>query len=779
MTDQPLKILCFLSNDWDGLRGTEQKMMVRLMQRHPTLLVETVGFRFRRPIRSDLGRLWRRSLRWLRGPMRVGPQAWVLSPAALPYVGGALVQRLNNWCLRRQVLRAVRRLGFHGAVCWVYPPSPAVLALLAQLQPAVIVYECLDDYARFYDTTTETLEIQRALASRSQLVITISERLRQRLAPFNPQTHLIPNACDYDHFAVPADASHAAPRDLGKIPHPRIGYVGSFDFWVDLELIGSLAREHADWSFVLIGPITVLGLGTLAGLRNVRHLGRKPYDELPAYLQELDVVIFPYRAIEFMESADPLMLYDALASGKPVVSTDYAAVRRFEAVVRIARTPAGFGEAIAQALREDTPEQQARRRAAVRDLTWERRVAKSEELIVQRLTARRAGARGKLLHVITRAIPGGAADNVIATAEALRRQGWEVTLACAPDARNVPLAEARGIPVVTIPALCREVRPWRDLQAFTALYRLMRRERFALVHSHTAKAGVLAPVAARLAGVSRVVHSPRGSIYHDVYFSRPIQWSFAAVERWVAGLIDRLVVVCHSERREYVDRRIAPAAKYLLVRSGLDVRRFVEAAPVDVGSLRRALGLSADGPVIGHVARLTPEKGHRIGIQALAQVVQRYPTAQLLLVGDGATEDTLRRLVAEQGLTERVRFAGFRADIPAVLQAIDIFIQPSLWEGLPRAMVEAMLMAKPVVATSVGGIPEVITHEVSGLLISPNNPGALTAAILRLLDDPALSQRLAAAGRRLVEQEFEITRTTAQLSALYEELLAGQAAQQP
>ena len=387
---------------------------------------------------------------------------------------------------------------------------------------------------------------------------------------------------------------------------------------------------------------------------------------------------------------------------------------------------------------------------------------------------RRAPAR--VLHVITRLILGGAQENTLLTAEGLdRMERYEVTLAVGdsrgPEGDLLDRARA-SMRLVEIPELRRSVHPVYDVVALWRLYRLMRSERYDIVHTHSSKAGVLGRLAARLAGTPVVVHTLHSLVFHDRQ-PRAVNRTWRAVKRLMAPLTDHFVSVAHAVTDGAVAARIAPRERFTTIRSGMELDWFLEARP-DPAAARRELGLPEDAPVVGKIARLFPLKGHDELLDAWPAVVARQLDARLLLVGDGILHERLVERVRELGVSDSVVFAGLvpRERIPAVIAAMDVLVHTSLREGLARVLPQALAMGRPCVAFALDGAPEVVLDGETGFLVEPDDTAGLADALARLVGDPELRARMGAAGRALVDPEWRAETMVARTAELYDELLS-------
>jgi len=375
----------------------------------------------------------------------------------------------------------------------------------------------------------------------------------------------------------------------------------------------------------------------------------------------------------------------------------------------------------------------------------------------------------KVLHLITRLIVGGAQDNTLVTVARHDRARYEVHVAGNPAGEWRARAEQVADAFHPLPELVNPIAPRRDAAALLAILRLIRRERFDVVHTHSSKAGILGRVAARAAGVPAVVHTMHGPGIHD-QMPRWKQHVFRAAELVAGRCTDALVAVSDSNRVQATTQFRIPEARAHTIYSGIDLAHLD--APADLERARAAVAAPPGWSVVMFVGRLDDAKAVHHLVAAFAHVAAARPHTVLALVGSGPDEPALRRQVAELGLAAHVRFLGTRADVPALLRLADVFALSSLWEGIGRAMTEAMLLGVPVVAPRIYGIPEVVHDGETGLLYPRGDTAALAAHILALLADPSLARRLGDSGRRLTRARFDADAMVRGLEALYDRLLA-------
>ncbi len=319
-----------------------------------------------------------------------------------------------------------------------------------------------------------------------------------------------------------------------------------------------------------------------------------------------------------------------------------------------------------------------------------------------------------------------------------------------------------------LPWLTREVNVASDLRALRALHGVMRRWRPEIVHTHLAKAGALGRLAARRSGVPVVVHTFHGHVLQS-YFSRLKNAAFAATERALAARTDALIAVAPRVRDELLSMGIGREDRWHVVPVGVDVATLL-GSRMPTAEARARLGLPQEGSVIGVVGRLAPVKDHRTFLEAAVRVAAERPDTTVVVAGDGELRDSLEAR-ARSMLGDRVRFLGWVQDLPALYGAIDVVALTSRSEGTPVALIEAAASGTPVVATGVGGVPEVVRDRRTGLLVPPGDPVAVAAQLLTLLEDPEGARRMGEEGADWVRDRFSQERLADDLTGLYGELL--------
>ncbi len=379
--------------------------------------------------------------------------------------------------------------------------------------------------------------------------------------------------------------------------------------------------------------------------------------------------------------------------------------------------------------------------------------------------------RVRVLHVITRLVVGGAQENTLLTTRYLDRSRYEVTLASGYSTGPEGSLEHElpaHVHFVRVPELVRNPDPLKDVVALWKLWRLMRTGRYHIVHTHTTKAGLLGRAAARLARIPVVVHTPHGHAFHG-YLGPWGSAALRAAEALLACWTDAVVCLTEAERQDHLRLGVGRPDQLHVVHSGVDLARFHN-PPADPHRKRRELGLPEGVPVVGCVARLVPVKGVQHLLEAVPLIRRSVPGTVVVFVGDGELRPQLEARARELGVEGAVRFLGLRRDVHELLPLFDVAVLPSLNEGMGKAAVEAMAAGKPVVASAVSGLQDVVRHGQTGILVPPADPEALARATVALLQDPERARGMGEAARRAAEA-YGVEAMVAEIEALYARLL--------
>jgi glycosyltransferase involved in cell wall biosynthesis len=389
----------------------------------------------------------------------------------------------------------------------------------------------------------------------------------------------------------------------------------------------------------------------------------------------------------------------------------------------------------------------------------------------------------RILIVIARLNIGGPAIQALKVADHFSHGRFESLLATGrpllQEGDMSYLAESLKVKPVLISSLSREINPLRDFLAFLRILTIILKFRPDIVHTHTAKAGAVGRLAAFIAGVPGIIHTFHGHTLR-AYFGKTRTNIFCSIERFLSRITDAVVTISPSQRRDLVEvLKIIPRKKAAVIGFGLDTAPFLE-VDREAGRIRDEFSIPRDAPVVTIVGRLYPVKDYALFLRSAAALSRRRGDAHFLVVGDGELRGELENLCAQLGITGSVHFLGWRRDLTAIYADSDIVAVTSRNEGTPVSLLEAMACAKPIVATAVGGVPDLfpgkegtapIIFARTGILVDSRNPETFADALLTLINDGAMQKRMGSAGKEFVRDNFCEERFFADLEALYRKIL--------
>lgn len=384
----------------------------------------------------------------------------------------------------------------------------------------------------------------------------------------------------------------------------------------------------------------------------------------------------------------------------------------------------------------------------------------------------------RMLHVITRLIRGGADENTLFTVRGLDKRRYTVDLAVGAGSELDAFGPLEGVGVHVVPELVREPDPWRDVVALFRLASLMRRGRYQIVHTHTAKAGFLGRLAAALAGAPIIVHTVHGVTFHD-HIPRHQRLFYLALERVAARFTHQFIAVGEDVKDIYLRHGVGAPARYETIYSGMPLGDYLAAGAMEDGeraAVRAELGYEPHHQVVVMAARLEERKGHAYLFEAVRRVLPAHPELRVLVLGDGPLRDALAWQVTAMGLAEVVRFGGHRHDLPRVLAACDVSVLTSLWEGLPRVLVQSAAAGRPILTFDVEGAWEVVRDGANGFIVPSRDVDAFAARLRTLLDDRARARALGRAGRERVSERWTVETMLERLDDTYQRLTSSRAA---
>ena len=385
----------------------------------------------------------------------------------------------------------------------------------------------------------------------------------------------------------------------------------------------------------------------------------------------------------------------------------------------------------------------------------------------------------RILRVIARLNMGGPALHVAYLSAGLRDRGYGTTLVAGSLARGEEsmafVAQDLGVPVIRRSAQKRDISPLRDALSVVRLANLIRMQRPHILHTHTAKAGAIGRLAAMLAGDARppiVVHTYHGHVLRG-YFDPIRTNAFLAIERRLARMSTALIAVSPQVRDDLVRLGVAPKEKFAVVRLGIGLEERI-AKTDGRAETRRVMGIPEDRFTVGWVGRMTGIKRTDDVLLAVRKLRERGVDACLCMVGDGPDRDIVERRARELGIVRHTLFLGYQEEVAPYFAAFDAMVLPSANEGTPVTAIEALAAARPVVATRVGGVPDVVSDGTDGFLVDPGDVDALADRLATLAGDAGLRERMGAAGRERVLPRYAVDRLVDDMDRLYRELLAAE-----
>jgi len=333
---------------------------------------------------------------------------------------------------------------------------------------------------------------------------------------------------------------------------------------------------------------------------------------------------------------------------------------------------------------------------------------------------------------------------------------------------GIEKAKSQGVKAIPLPSLVRSIHPIKDFQALRALMWLIFKEKPDIVHTHSSKAGILGRVAAKITFVPNIIHTPHGHVFYG-HFAPFASKMFLWIEKLFSRFTDRIVALTDGEKNDYEKLSVCPSEKLLKIHSGVDVAQYMQPNG-NMVEKKRSLGLDQNEAVIGFVGWLLPIKGPNYLLKAMDYVWHEHPETSLILVGKGDLDVDLRAEALRKNANGKVKFLGWREDVDEIMPVFDMLVLPSLNEGMGRVLVEAMAAGKPVVASRVGGIPDLVRHGETGYLVPPADVEALADGIKKLLDDPERAWEMGQQGKEYCRQ-FSLEAMIEKLDDLYSDLI--------
>lgn len=372
----------------------------------------------------------------------------------------------------------------------------------------------------------------------------------------------------------------------------------------------------------------------------------------------------------------------------------------------------------------------------------------------------------KVCHIITKLELGGAQRNTLYTVSHLNKDKFETVLIAGKGGILDQEAQAlEGTRSYFVSTLIRQINPVMDLLALISLWKILSKEKPDIVHTHSSKAGILGRWAAKFAGVKTIIHTYHGFGFHD-FQNTLIHGIYVFLERLTSPITDKIIVVANTDKVKGLKENIGEPDKYLLIRSGIETKNIAARAARNPEK-KKKLGFSESTKIITTVGPFKPQKNLQDFIKLCAIVKQSITDCAYLIIGDGSERPGLEALARNLGVSDSLKFLGWRKDVSELLGITDVFVMTSLWEGLPRAILEAMCAGVPVVANAVDGVNDIISDNITGFLAKPRDVGRAAELVIKLLKDEQTAKSIGEKAKASISREFDIDEMVRKQEELY------------
>lgn len=386
------------------------------------------------------------------------------------------------------------------------------------------------------------------------------------------------------------------------------------------------------------------------------------------------------------------------------------------------------------------------------------------------------------MHVITRFDGGGSAKNTYLSLLGLKKKGYDLSLVSGASLESemkheeyeateidIQKLKSEGIDFIRCSSLVRRIHFANDFKAFLSLWKIFKKNKPQIIHTHSSKAGLLGRIAAKLAGVPARVHTPHGHVFQG-YFGPVKTRFFIFLERRATRLTDRIIALTQREKEDYVKFKIAKQNKLAVIHSGIELDKYRGLPEEEKKVMKKSLGIPDNAFVAGTAGRLVSVKGPEYLLKAAQRVISKYQDTYFLIAGDGSLKESMENLAYDLGIKKNAVFLGWRNDLIQIISIFDVFVLSSLNEGMGRVLAEAMALGKPIVASNTGGIPDIVEHGKNGFLVPPKDYEQIAECIQSLIDNPGERERMGELGKkRALDFSYEIM--VEKISNLYEGLM--------
>lgn len=382
----------------------------------------------------------------------------------------------------------------------------------------------------------------------------------------------------------------------------------------------------------------------------------------------------------------------------------------------------------------------------------------------------------KVLHIITRLANGGADENTLYTINGLEPSKYDIDLMIGEENDPVMMNNLKlrnGIQLIKINGLVRDISPINDIKALFNIYKVIKKNQYDIVHTHIAKAGVLGRLAAKIAGVPYIVHG-----IHGITFPKTInpflRFLFKSIEKFCGRFTDVFIPVGEDIKQKYLNAGIGKPEQYYTIYSGMELDRFYKAGNYSkdkINKIKNELGITEDEIVVGNVSKIQKRKGYKYYLEVANKLVKQYKNVKFLIVGSGPHEHEIKRQTKEMKLNENVIFTGYRTDVENMFAIFDIKVLTSLWEGLPRVLVQAAAVGKPIVSFDVDGVWEIVENGKNGFIVPMKDIDAMTEKIKILIENETLRKKMGQFSREKVSNLWSVEKMVDSIDKVYQNLI--------
>jgi len=369
-------------------------------------------------------------------------------------------------------------------------------------------------------------------------------------------------------------------------------------------------------------------------------------------------------------------------------------------------------------------------------------------------------------HVITKPELGGAQLSTLNILSGLPRDKYDISVITSPKGILSPeFRKLKDVKSFSLPSLVRPINPLFDILGFIHIFLIYRCNKYAIVHTHSSKAGIIGRLAACLAGVPVIIHTVHGWSFND-YQGWIRKRVFIFLEKVVARFTTKIICVSKKDLQAGLKYKIAGPDKFVLIKYGIPIAE-LRRSSVDPLVKKKELGITNNGPVIGMIACLKPQKSPLDYIKACIKIYEKMPEVNFLLVGDGALRSKCEKLLAPTPLNGRFIFTGWRRDVSEILDILDVAVLTSKWEGMPISIIEALCKGCPVVATNIGGTGELVKDGVTGYVTQPCAYEETAEKVLKILGDPVSFNKMKIQAALSIDESFGVDRMVGEIENLY------------